>query len=203
MVFRSMGLKRPQVDPELAERTPPGQHLTRRWPVLHYGDIPAFDPTTWDFRVFGVVERELRYDWAAFQALPRTTVHADMHCVTRWSKLDNDWEGVSGRSVAEAAGVRPAARFVVFHCDGGYTANIPLAVFEDDDVLFALKHDGAVLTPEHGYPVRVVVPKRYGWKSAKWVRGVEFLAEDRQGFWERYGYSNSADPWREERFADE
>lgn len=203
MVFRSMGLKRPKVAPELAERTPPGQHLTERWPVLHDGSIPPFDPATWDFRVFGLVERPLGYGWDEFRALPRVTIHADMHCVTRWSKLDNDWEGVSGRYVMERAGLRPDAKFVLFHCDGGYTANLPIEVFHDDEVLFALKHDGEDLTPEHGYPLRAVVPKRYAWKSAKWLRGVEFLAADQPGFWERYGYSNSADPWREERFAEE
>lgn len=202
MVFRSLGLKRPKVAPELAERTPPGQYLTERWPVLHYGSIPSFNPATWDFRVFGLVDRPLRFTWDEFIALPRTTVHADMHCVTRWSKLDNDWEGVSARHIMELAGVQPEANFVLFHSDGGYTANIPMEAFDDEDVLFAVKHNGEELTPEHGYPLRSVIPKRYAWKSAKWIRGVEFMREDRLGFWEKYGYNNNADPWQEERFAE-
>ncbi len=202
MVFRSLGLKRPKVAPELAERTPPGQYLTERWPVLHYGSIPSFNPANWDFRVFGLVDRPLRLTWDEFLALPRTTVHADMHCVTRWSKLDNDWEGVSARHIMELVGVQPEAKFVLFHSEGGYTANIPMEAFDDEDVLFATKHNGEELTPEHGYPLRSVVPKRYAWKSAKWIRGVEFMAEDRLGFWEKYGYNNNADPWQEERFSE-
>jgi DMSO/TMAO reductase YedYZ molybdopterin-dependent catalytic subunit len=202
MVFRSLGLKRPQLPPDVAERIPPGQFLTERWPVLHHGAIPSFNPATWDLRVFGLVEHELRFTWDEFLALPRVVVNADMHCVTRWSKLDNTWEGVSARSIIEAAGVKPEARFVLFHSDGGYTANIPFEVFADDDVLLALKHNDEELTPEHGYPVRAVVPKRYAWKSAKWLRGIEFMAEDKLGFWEQYGYHNNADHWKEERFAE-
>ena len=170
--------------------------------MLHHGPIPVFDPVTWDFRVFGLVDAPLRFDWDEFQALPRVTVTADFHCVTRWSKLDNTWEGVPFRELAARARPQPTARFVLFHCDGGYTANLPLAAVDDADVLFALKHDGTELTPEHGFPLRAVVPKRYAWKSAKWVRGVEFLTDDRPGFWEQYGYSASADPWREDRFSE-
>jgi DMSO/TMAO reductase YedYZ molybdopterin-dependent catalytic subunit len=202
MVSRPAGPKRPRVPDEVAERIPPGQFLTERWPVLHYGSIPPFEPASWDLRVFGLVEKELRFGWDDLLALPRVTVQADMHCVTRWSKLDNTWEGISARSLIETAGVKPEARFVLFHCDGGYTANIPLDVFDNDDVLLALKHDGADLTPEHGFPLRVVVPQRYGWKSAKWIRAIEFMAEDRPGFWEQYGYSMNADHWKEERFAE-
>ena len=203
MAFPSRGLKRPRVAPQLGARTPPGQYLTERWPVLHHGPVPPFDPATWDFRVFGLVERPLRFTWEEFRALPRVAVHADMHCVTRWSKLDNDWEGVPAREVVARAGVRPEARFALLHGEGGYTANLPFAAFADDQVLFALKHGGEDLTPEHGFPLRAVVPRCYAWKSAKWLRGVEFLAEDQPGFWERYGYHHNADPWREERFADE
>lgn len=202
MAFRSLGLKRPKYPPEITHRLPPGQYLTERWPVLHYGSVPPFDPDTWDFRVFGEVEQPLRLTWEEFQRLPRVSVIADMHCVTRWSHLDNHWEGVAFRAILDLVKPKPSARFVLFHCDGGYTTNLPLAVVDDDDVLFALKHDGADLTPEHGFPVRVVVPKRYAWKSAKWVRAVEFLTEDRPGFWEQYGYHNNADFWKEERFAE-
>ena len=203
MVGQARGLKRPRIAPELQVRLPPGQFLTERWPVLHAGVVPSFDPATWQFRVFGLVERELRYSWEEFLGLPRTTVGGDLHCVSRWSKLDNTWEGVAAREVIERAGVRAKARFVLLHAEGGYTANVPLAVFAAEDVVLALKHDGADLTPEHGHPLRCVIPSRYAWKSTKWLRGVEFLADDRPGFWEGYGYSSSADPWREERFGEE
>ena len=202
MVVRPRSVKRPKIRPELETRVPPGQFVTPRWPILHHGSVPPFDPATWDFRVFGLVEESLRFTWEEFLALPRVTVTGDLHCVTRWSKLDNTWEGVAARELMKRAGVRPDARFVLFHAEGGYTANLPLATFDDDDVVLALKHNGEDLTPEHGYPLRAVVPKRYAWKSAKWLRGIELLAADRPGFWEEYGYSSSADPWREERFAE-
>jgi DMSO/TMAO reductase YedYZ molybdopterin-dependent catalytic subunit len=202
VVFRSLGLKRPKIAPELADRVPPGQYLTERWPVLHHGSIPTFNPATWDLRVFGLVERPFRLNWEELLAVPRVTVRADMHCVTRWSKLDNSWEGISAHELMARAGVQPEARFVLFHSDGGYTANIPVESFNDDDVLLAVKHNGEELSPEHGYPLRSVVPRRYAWKSAKWLRGIEFLSEDQLGFWEKYGYNNHADPWLEERFAE-
>jgi len=202
MVFRSLGIKRPKTDDTTAGRIPPGQYLTQRWPVLHYGSIPKFDPAAWDFSIIGLVETPLRFSWSEFQELPQISVLADMHCVTRWSKLDNTWEGVAFREIMKRAGVRPGATHVMFHADGGYTANIPLNVADDDDVLFATKHDGEPLSPEHGYPLRAIVPKRYAWKGAKWIRAVEFMSADRLGFWEKYGYSNSADFWKEERFAE-
>jgi len=202
MVFRSLGLKRPKVAPEQADRVPPGQYLTERWPVLHHGAIPTFNPAAWDLRVFGLVEQELRLTWEEFLALPRVSVGADMHCVTRWTKLDNTWEGVAAREIIARVRPQPEAAVVLFHAEGGYTANIPFASFDDDDVLLATAHNGSDLTPEHGAPLRSVVPKRYAWKGAKWLRGIEFLAEDRLGFWEKYGYHNTADPWQEERFAE-
>ncbi len=202
MVVRGRPVKRPSIAPELANRVPPGQHVATRWPVLHHGEVPPFDPATWDFRVFGLVEEPLRLGWEEFLALPRITVAGDLHCVTRWSKLDNRWEGVAAREIVRRAKVRPEARFALLHADGGYTANLPLAALAADDALLALKHDGEDLLPEHGAPLRAVVPQRYAWKSAKWLRGIEFLAEDRPGFWEGFGYHDNADPWREERFAE-
>ncbi len=201
MVFRSLGFRRPEVDPALAARTPPGQYLTERWPVLHYGSIPRFDESLWSFRVTGTVETDLSFDWAEFQKLPMTTVHADMHCVTRWSKLDNDWRGVSARELIQRAGVKPETRFVNFICEAGYTTSIPYETFDRDDVLLALSHNDERLSPEHGFPLRAVVPTLYAWKSAKWIRQITFMAEDSLGFWERYGYNNHADPWQEERFS--
>lgn len=202
MVSRPRAVRRPAIAPDLAERLPPGQVPTRRWPVLHHGEVPPFAPDTWDLRVFGLVGTPLRLDWEAFSALPRVTVTGDMHCVTRWSKLDNRWEGVAARELLALAGVGPEARFVLFHAEGGYTANLPLAALDDEDAILATAHDGEPLTPEHGAPLRVVIPRRYAWKGAKWLRGIELLAEDRPGFWEEYGYSPTADPWREERFAE-
>jgi len=202
MVSRSLGLKRPPIDPALAGRVPPGQHVTSRWPVLHQGEVPDFDPATWDFAAFGLVARPLRFSWAEFTALPRVTVNADMHCVTRWSKLDNVWDGVPLRAIINLVSPGPLARYVMFWCDGGYSANLPLAAVEADDALLALAHNGAALIPEHGFPLRVVVPQRYAWKSAKWVRAIEFTADDRAGYWERYGYHGDGDPWREQRFAE-
>ena len=183
-------------------RLPPGQIRTDKWPVLHYGSVPKIDLKTWDFKVFGLVERPLRWTWEDFQALPRVEVRSDIHCVTRWSRFDNVWQGVSVREVLSRAQVKPEAGFVVAHAEQGFTANLPLEELLKDDVLLADRHDGAALTPEHGWPLRLVVPERYFWKSAKWIRGLELVDRDRPGFWERNGYHNEADPWREERFSD-
>lgn len=181
-------------------RLPPGQFASPRWPILHQGDVPRFDPKTWDFRVWGEVERPTTWTWAAFQALPLVTADGDLHCVTRWSTLDHNWTGVSPRTIAEMVGVRPDARYLLLHGEGGYSANLSLHEMHEDNVLLATIHDGEPLTPEHGAPLRAVVPGRYAWKSVKWLRGIEFLRDDAPGFWEAYGYSYSADPWREERF---
>ncbi|MGZ6338922.1 MAG: sulfite oxidase-like oxidoreductase [Candidatus Limnocylindrales bacterium] len=201
MLDRLMG--RSAVSPAVAGRVPPGQYLTEKFPVLHYGSVPKVDLSRWDFRVFGDVDGPFTLTWDEFRALPRTKVHADIHCVTRWSKLDTDWEGVAIRTILELTQLRPTARFVVEHAEQGYTTNLPLEVFDDEDVLLADTFDGKPLEPEHGGPLRVVVPKRYFWKSAKWVRGLEFLDHDVPGFWERYGYDNNADFLKEERFSDE
>lgn len=201
-----MNSDRPAADtvesPRQDPRLPPGQVKTDKWPVLHYGSVPRVDLATWDFRIDGLVERPARWTWEEFLALPRTQVRSDIHCVTRWSRYDNLWQGVSVRKLFEAAGVRSEARFAIAHAEQGFTANLPLEAILDDDVLLADKHDGEPLTPDHGWPLRLVVPRRYFWKSAKWVRRIELVAQDLPGFWERNGYHNDADPWREERFSD-
>ncbi|MBA2701105.1 MAG: sulfite oxidase-like oxidoreductase [Chloroflexi bacterium] len=189
-------------DPAIAERIPPGQYRTEKFPVLHYGSVPRTDLGTWQFRVYGEVDAPFSLTWDEFQALPRKTVSTDIHCVTRWSKLDTTWQGVAIQTILEMAQVRPTATHVVSHAEQGYTANLPLSILDDDDVLLADTFDGQPLELEHGYPLRLVVPKKYFWKSSKWVRALEFLDHDQPGFWERYGYHNDADPWREERFSD-
>ncbi len=151
----------------------------------------------------GQVENSLRFTWEDFKTLPRRTVHADIHCVTRWSKLDTDWEGVPIQSIFELAGLKPDATHVLAHSEQSYTANLALDVLDDEDVMLADTYDGRPLDPEHGYPLRLFIPKRYFWKSAKWLRGLEFLDHDVRGFWERYGYNNLADPWKEERYSDQ
>lgn len=186
---------------DTSNRVPPGQYLTTKFPVLTYGPVPRFNPQTWDFRVTGEVTTPLRFNYQEFMALPRSKMVADFHCVTTWSRLDNVWEGVMVRELMKAAGIKPEARFVLILCDGGYTTNLPLKYFLDDDVMFAYRHDGQDLAPDHGFPLRLVVPKLYAWKSAKWVRGVELLAHDVRGFWEERGYHNRADPWLEERYS--
>ena len=191
-------------DTRRPRRLPPGQVQTHKWPVLHVGEVPPFDPTTWDLTVFPVplVDRPVAFNWQQFQALPRVKVYADMHCVTRWSKLDNLWEGVPTKELLNH--VRPSAdaRFVMVHSEYGFSTNLPLDDFFADDALLALRHNGQPLTPDHGYPVRLVVPRLYAWKSAKWVRGIEFMTDDRPGFWEEWqngGYHMRGDPWVEDR----
>jgi DMSO/TMAO reductase YedYZ molybdopterin-dependent catalytic subunit len=184
-------------------RLPPGQSLTLKFPVLHYGRTPTYgDLAQWDLRVFGLVEEEKSFSYADILAMPKTQITVDIHCVTRWSKFDTTWEGVLLRDFLEFIEVKPEAKFVVAHCESGYTTNLPLEVMLDDDVLLAYRYDGKPLELEHGYPLRTLVPKKYFWKSAKWVRGLEFRAEDKLGFWERGGYHNEADPWLEQRFAN-
>lgn len=183
-------------------RVPPGQFVTERFPVLHYGSVPQIDLSSWDFRVFGLIEEPLRLSWDEFRSLPETSQTVDIHCVTRWSKLDTTWSGVLWRDFLQALGSQPLpdATHVMAHCEQGFTTNIPLDVLDDDDTMFAWSYDGKPLDPEHGWPLRLLVPKRYFWKSAKWVRGIEFMAGDRPGFWERNGYHMNGDFWREERF---
>src|SRR5207237_164963 len=184
---------------------PPRQALTRKWPVLHAGSVPVFDRATWSFHIFGLVEQPWECTCDEFLAQPRVQVQADMHCVTRWSKLDNLWEGVGTRQVLSHVKVLPQARFVMVHCEHGFSTNLPLEDFLGEDCLFAWKHNGQDLEPDHGYPLRLVIPRLYAWKSAKWVRGIELLTQDRAGFWEQWdhgGYHMRGDPWREQRFRD-
>lgn len=183
------------------DRLPPGQTLTDKFPVLSYGPTPRFDRAKWDFRVVGLVEPQLRFNYEEFHALPRSHQVSDFHCVTTWSRFDNAWEGVKVRDLMRLVTLAPQVRFVIVHCDGGYTTNLPLDEFLDDDVILAHRHDGRDLEPDHGWPLRLVVPKLYAWKSAKWVRALEFSDQDRRGFWEVRGYHNHADPWREERYS--
>lgn len=182
-------------------RLPPGQSLTQKFPVLHYGPEPTFNEATWDLHVFGEVQQEKRWKWQDFLALPTVKITTDIHCVTRWSKFDTEWEGVLFRDFINLFGITDKAKYVIAHCEYGYTTNTPIEIMMDDDVLLAYKFDGQFLENEHGFPLRTLVPKRYLWKSAKWVRGIEFSAVDKPGFWENSGYHNDGDPFKEERYS--
>jgi DMSO/TMAO reductase YedYZ molybdopterin-dependent catalytic subunit len=188
-------------DTERANRVPPGQSLTEDWPVLHFGGVPKIDSGEWRLRLFGLVEKERSLSFSEFLALPQVKVFSDAHCVTGWSRLDNLWEGVQALALKNMAKILPDARFAIVHASGGFTTNLSLEDFFQEDVLLAVKHDGRSISTEHGHPVRLVVPRLYFWKSAKWVVGIEFTAEDRPGFWETHGYHNRGDPWREERYS--
>jgi DMSO/TMAO reductase YedYZ molybdopterin-dependent catalytic subunit len=194
--------RRRQRDRELyGQRLPPNQKVVDDWPVLTYGATPRIDLERWRLRLFGEVEEEKEFTWAEFLALPKSVVRSDVHCVTGWSKMDNQWEGVLVKDLLQQVRLRPTARAVMVHCYGGYTTNLLLEDLLRDEVLLAYRHNGQELTPEHGWPLRLVVPHLYFWKSAKWVRGLEFLPQDRPGFWEMYGYHIRGDPWKEERYA--
>lgn len=184
------------------DRVPPNQKVTTGFPVLHYGEIPVYDDlSNWSFCLFGAVEEEQTLSYDQFIALPAANVTNDIHCVTGWSKLDNEWEGIPVEEIVKLAKVKPEARYVVLHAEHGWTANMPLADFLTPGNLFATKHNGEPLTPDHGYPLRFVIPHLYFWKSAKWVRGVEFVEKDKPGFWEKNGYHMYGDPFKEQRFA--
>ncbi len=191
---------RSRPDTERKDRTPPGQTLTEAWPVLHYGEVPQIDTARFTFTISGLVNSERILNYQKFMALPRVKVLSDIHCVTHWSKLNNLWEGPGSSIIRELVEILPEAKFVIVHAEGGFTTNLTLNDFFQPDVLFALKYNNNELTPEHGYPVRLIVPRLYFWKSAKWVTGVEFTEHDRPGFWESVGYHNHGDPWREERY---
>ena len=196
------GNERKQREREMrdAGRLPPGQSLTLKWPVLHYGSVPRFDPATWDFRIWGAVDVPIRLTWREFNLLPRVKSVSDFHCVTRWSRFDNTWEGVAFRELLKLVQLRREASHVLIHAEQGYTANVPLADLDRDDVLFATHHDGKPLPADHGYPLRLIVPHLYAWKSVKWVRGLEFLTHDAAGFWEQNGYHMYGDPFKEQRY---
>lgn len=188
-------------DTKRKDRIPPGQRAVEEWPVLHNGSIPDIDISKWTFAISGLVVNEIKLDYKEFSSLERVKVLSDIHCVTTWSKMDNLWEGVSTTTIKNMVQVLPEARFVIIQAVGGFTTNLRLSDFLETDVLFALKHNDETLTMEHGYPVRLIVPRLYFWKSAKWVTGIEFVAEDKPGFWESHGYHNRGDPWREERYS--
>ena len=186
-------------DQGLGDRVPPGQFVTKKFPVLTYGSEPEIDIDTWQIRIFGLVQQEVTLNWEQFSALPWRTVNADFHCVTQWSALDNTWEGVSFADLVAAAGPLPETNFVMAYSYGGYSTNLPFDIVMKEGLL-AHKQDGEPIGKSHGWPLRLIVPSLYGWKSAKWVNGLELLAEDSPGFWEQRGYNNNGDPWKEERF---
>ena len=187
--------------PSEDDRVPPGQFVTQKFPVLHYGSVPIYaNLDKWDFRVFGLVEKPLRFNWDELMKLPQKTQTVDIHCVTRWSKLDTTWTGIPWRELIKTVAVKPEATHIMAHCEYGFTANLSLEVMDDDDTMLAFMYDGKPLEPDHGYPLRLLVPKRYLWKSAKWLRGIEFMAGDRPGFWERNGYHMEGEFWQEQRF---
>jgi len=195
-------LRRRDADRERwGDRLPPGQKVVEDWPVLTYGGTPRIDLKAWRFRAFGLVEKEVEFSWEEFTSLPAITVHCDVHCVTSWSRMDNDFEGVAFLELMKHIKPRPQATSVIAHCFGGYTTNILLKDLMRNNVLLAYKHNGTELAPEHGGPCRLVVPHLYFWKSAKWLRGLEFIEKDRPGFWEQYGYHIRGDPWKEERYS--
>lgn len=185
----------------IAERTPPGQTLTTKWPVLHYSDVPQVDEKSFRFKVFGLVDRPHEWTLDELKALPAIESTSDFHCVTTWSKLDNRWQGFSWKTLADAVGIQPEAKYVMVHGFDGYYTNVGLDWLADEDVLFAWSHDGKPLEPEHGGPLRLVVPKLYAWKSAKWVSGLDFMPSDRRGFWEERGYHKRGEPFAEERYS--
>jgi DMSO/TMAO reductase YedYZ molybdopterin-dependent catalytic subunit len=181
---------------------PPGQTVTTGFPILHVGDVPAIDPAQWRLRVFGQVEQPFELSYEELRAMPAAEYRGDIHCVTRWSKQATHWIGVPFSAIAARANPLPSAQFVVQHADNDYTTNLPLSVMLDDGVLIAYEFDGRPVEPIHGGPVRMLVPKKYFWKSAKWLHGIEFRDTDQKGFWEVRGYNNDADPWKEERYSD-
>lgn len=196
-----MGLFTKNYPPEIAERIPPGQRLVKTWPVLHFGPTPTFDGTNWDLEVLGLVDNPFTLEYDEIRALANTKVDADMHCVTGWTTLDNSWEGVSFRKILERAKPKPEAKWVIAHCAYGYTSNLSLESMSDDDVLLAWRNHGEDLPPEHGWPLRLVVPKRYAWKSAKWLTGLELTDKNERGFWEVRGYHIHGEPFGEERYS--
>jgi DMSO/TMAO reductase YedYZ molybdopterin-dependent catalytic subunit len=185
----------------VADRLPPGQYLTEKWPVLHYGGVPKVDLARWDFRIEGLVEQPLRLSYQELTRLPRRTLKADVHCVTRWSLLDSTWEGIPIGEVLKLVKLQPEATHVMVHAEHGFTSNLSLDDLQRDENMLVDRRNGEPISPEHGWPLRLFVPHLYFWKSAKWVRGLELLPADRPGFWEQYGYHMRGDPWQEERYS--
>jgi DMSO/TMAO reductase YedYZ molybdopterin-dependent catalytic subunit len=182
-------------------RLPPGQYYTEKWPVLHAGEVPDVDIATWTLELSGEVEQPTTLSFEQLQELPATEVTTDIHCVTRWSRFDAHFTGVHWRELAKLCRPKPSAHFAIAHAEHGFTANVPLEALEDENALIVYAADGEPLTPDHGYPVRLFIPTRYFWKSAKWLRGIELSSVDKPGFWERYGYNNNADFWQEQRYS--
>jgi len=191
------------MDERIRHRLPPGQALTEKFPILHEGEVPRYDMSEWRLDVFGAVEEERTFTYDELLALPTSRVTCDIHCVTRWSKFGTEWEGILFRDFLKLLKVSPEAKFVMFHADPDYETNVPLEDLLRDDVMLAYRFAGEPLTEKHGWPLRTVVPHRYFWKSAKWLRKIEFMKEDRLGFWERNGFHNEADPFKEERYSGE
>ena len=201
-MFRSKAEKKAREAGYDPARLPEGQYLTEKWPVLHAGSVATYpnDLAGWDFKVSGEVESPITLDWRQLNELPRVEVTQDIHCVTRWSRFDTTFSGIPWSAVRDLAGQGPAARFAIAHAEAGFTANVPVEFLEREGAMLATHADGEPLTPEHGYPLRLIVPGKYFWKSAKWLRGIELRADDQPGFWERLGYHNDADPFKEQRF---
>ena len=202
-MFRSKAERKVQEAGYDPARLPPGQYLTEKWPVLHAGDVASYpaDLAGWDFRVYGEVDEPLTLTWAELNELPKQTVTQDIHCVTRWSRFDAELTGVPWSAIRERVGQRASAHYAIAHAEAGFTANVPASFLDAEGALLVTHADGEPLTPEHGWPLRLVVPGKYFWKSAKWLRAIELRATDAPGFWERYGYNNDADPWKEQRYA--
>jgi DMSO/TMAO reductase YedYZ molybdopterin-dependent catalytic subunit len=199
--FISRGFSGRRQAPEAAGRVPPGQYLVRDFPVLSAGPTPRTPLDQWTFTIQGLVREPVKWTWEEFLRLPSQEFIRDIHCVTKWSKLDTRWQGVTIDTLFEHVELDPKAMYVTAFCDGGYTTNVPLADLVDGQAFVGYQYDGAPLAPEHGGPARLVVPHLYFWKSAKWVRGLHLMAEDRPGFWEGLGYHNRGDPWKEERYS--
>jgi DMSO/TMAO reductase YedYZ molybdopterin-dependent catalytic subunit len=200
-LFEGNERKERELQMKAAGRLPPGQALTLKWPVLHYGSVSVFDAARWDFRVYGKVEVPLRLSWKEFQELPRIKRTSDFHCVTRWSRFDNNWDGVAMREILLRVHPDASTKHVLVHGEQGYTANVPLADLDREEVVLATHHDGKPLSIDHGYPLRLIVPHLYAWKSVKWLRGLEFLDHEVPGFWEQNGYHIYGNPWKEQRYS--
>jgi DMSO/TMAO reductase YedYZ molybdopterin-dependent catalytic subunit len=200
MAFNFFRRKLNEREQAVADRLPPGQYLTEKWPVLHYGGVPKVDLAKWDFKVEGLVEQPLRLTYEQFKELPRQTVKQDVHCVTRWSMLDSTWTGVPVAELMKQIQLKPEATHVMVKAERGFTANLSLDDFLRPENMFVDTRNDQPISAEHGWPLRMFVPHLYFWKSAKWVRGLEFMASDRPGFWEQYGYHMRGDPWQEERY---